>query len=531
MHKFLIVINVAGGIGLFLLGMIVLTDGLRSLAGRTMRAALMRFTKSPLTGAITGAVSTAILQSSSATTVAAVGFVGAELITYPEALGIIFGANIGTTLKGWVIAILGFKLSLGNIFLPIVFIGAILRLFSKGRLATVGYSIAGFGLIFVGITIMQQSMGEMRDFISFANLPADTISGRLILVGIGILFTVVTQSSSAGVVAALTALYTDLINFNQAAALIIGMDIGTTMTAAMATIGSSVGAKRTGFSHVVYNLLTAVMALLLINPYVGVWNYLAPGEIVKNAEIALVAFHTCFNTLGVIVILPFTNNFARFMERLIPEKISLYTQKLQPVLLEDTNLALNAVQSTLGTLSITLFSYVNAMLGDMETGKRANLDELQSALTQTQLFLDGVKPESPEGAQWERLLNMFHTLDHLRRLHERCEEEEDRSRTARSTEELGEECALLIETVRSVNADIEKNNWLQAAAQAKATADKIHEKVRPYRQTVMAGIASGAFDAVFGRSKLEAIRWLRRVSKHIARITEHVEAAVLAAGK
>lgn len=531
MDKLLIVINVAGGIGLFLLGMIVLTDGLRALAGHTMRAALMRFTKSPLTGAMTGAVSTAILQSSSATTVAAVGFVGAELITYPEALGIIFGANIGTTFKGWIIAILGFKLSLGNIFLPIVFIGAILRLFSKGRLATVGYSIAGFGLIFVGITVMQQSMSDMHDFISFANLPADTLPGRLVLVGIGILFTVVTQSSSAGVVAALTALYADLINFNQAAALVIGMDVGTTMTAAMATIGGSTGAKRTGFSHVVYNFLTAIMALLLINPYVGIWNYLAPGELVQNAEIALVAFHTCFNTLGVIVILLFTSNFARFMERLIPEKVSAYTRKLQPVLLEDTNLALNAVKSTLGTLSIALFRHVNAILGDTETGERADLGELQSALTQTQLFLDGVKPESPEGAQWERLLNMFHTLDHLRRLHERCEEEEDRAITARSTEELREECTLLKETVNSVVTDIEENSWLQAAAQAKDAADKIHVKVRPYRKTVMEGIASGVHDADFGTGKLEAIRWLRRVSKHIARITEHVEASVLAAGK
>lgn len=214
MDNLLTILNILGGIGLFLLGMIVLTDGLRALAGRTMRSALMRFTKSPLTGAITGAVSTAILQSSSAITVAAVGFVGAELITFPEALGIIFGANIGTTFKGWIIAILGFKLSIGSIFLPIVLLGAILRLFTKGRWANIGYSVAGFGLVFVGITVMQQSMGGLGNIIPFDNLPADTLSGRLILVALGILFTVVTQSSSAGVVAALTALYAGIINFN-----------------------------------------------------------------------------------------------------------------------------------------------------------------------------------------------------------------------------------------------------------------------------------------------------------------------------
>ncbi|MGI9534447.1 MAG: Na/Pi cotransporter family protein, partial [Thermodesulfobacteriota bacterium] len=315
--KFQIIIHVAGGIGLFLLGMIVLTDGLRTLAGKAMRSALMRFTSSPLSGALTGAASTAILQSSSATTVAAVGFVRAELITFPEALGIIFGANIGTTFKGWLIAILGFKLSIANFFLPIVFIGAVLRLFTKGRLATIGYSIAGFGLIFVGITVMQQSMSEMHGFISFENLPTDSFSSRLLLVGLGVLFSAITQSSSAGVVATLTALFANLINFEQAAALVIGMDIGTTVTAAMATIGGTVGAKRTGYSHVIYNLLTATIAFFLITPYTLIWDYLAPGQLIQNAEIALVAFHTLFNTLGVIVILPFTRQFAFFMEKLI----------------------------------------------------------------------------------------------------------------------------------------------------------------------------------------------------------------------
>ncbi len=531
MDKILVIVQVAGGIGLFLLGMIVMTDGLRALAGHAMRAVLMRFTKSPLTGALTGAISTAILQASGITTLAAIGFVGAGLITFPESLGIIFGANIGTTFKGWIIALLGFKLSLGNVFLPIVFIGAILRLISKGRLATVGYSIAGFGLVFVGLTFMQESMSELHGFVTFQNLPADTLSGRLLLVALGIIFTVLTQSSSAGVAAALTALYADIINFNQAAALVIGMDLGTTSTAAIATIGGSVGVRRTGFSHVIFNLLTALLALLIINPYTWVWNYFSPGELIKNAEIALVGFHTCFNTLGVIMILPFTNQFARFMEKLIPEKVSVYTRKLDVVLLEDTDLALNAVQSTISTLSTALFSHVNAILGDTERGARADLDELQSALNETHSYVDRIKPKSTEGADWERLLNMFHTLDHLQRLHERCEEDEERAITARETEELAEECSLLINSIGSIIIDIEASNWLKAAEKAKDTAAKIHIKVRPYRRSVMAGIAGGTFDVYLGTGKLEAIRWLRRVSKHIERITEHVQLSVLASGK
>ena len=131
---------------------------------------------------------------------------------------------------------------------------------------------------------MQQSMGDLGNIISFKYLPADTLSGRLLLVALGILFTVITQSSSAGVVAALTALYTDIINFNQAAVLVIGMKIGTTMTAVMATIGHSAAAKRTGFSHVIYNLMTAVIALFLINPFAWTWNYLSHGELIKTLK-------------------------------------------------------------------------------------------------------------------------------------------------------------------------------------------------------------------------------------------------------
>jgi phosphate:Na+ symporter len=531
MDNFQIIIQVAGGIGLFLLGMIVLTDGLSTLAGSAMRAALMRFTSSPATGALTGAASTAILQSSSATTVATVGFVGAELITFPQALGIIFGANIGTTFKGWLIAILGFKLSLVNIFLPLVFIGAVLRLFTKGRISAVGYSIAGFGLIFVAITVMQQSMSELHDFISFENLPADTFLSRLLLIGLGLLFSAITQSSSAGVVATLTALFTDLINFKQAAALVIGMDIGTTITAAMATIGGSVGAKRTGFSHVFYNLLTATIAIFFITPYTLTWEYLAPGQLIKNEEIALVAFHTLFNTLGVIIILPFARHFARFMEKLIPERISTYTQKLDYSLLEEPDLAIKAIQTTIKYETLSLLSHVCAILGGKEKGKRVDLDELQSAINDTQSYIDKINVESGGGVNWERLVNMIHTLDHLQRLLERCEEEEDRAITARDSTELAGQSDLLTISINKIVDDIENNHWTHAVWQAKDTSSNIHKRVKPYRQSVMSKVARGEYDVAAGTANLEAIRWLRRVSKHIARITEHFEQAILASGK
>ena len=156
------VLESLGGLGVFLLGVVIMTAGLKGVAGDALRSALTRFTKSPLSGACTGAVSTAILQSSSATTVAAVGFVGAGLLSFPQALGIIFGANVGTTITGWLVALLGFKFQLGSVVLPLILAGVLLHLFGRGRLQQGGLALAGFGLIFVGIATMQAGMSSMQ---------------------------------------------------------------------------------------------------------------------------------------------------------------------------------------------------------------------------------------------------------------------------------------------------------------------------------------------------------------------------------
>ena len=508
-----------------------MTDGLRALAGSAIRAALIRFTHSPLSGAVTGAMSTAILQSSSATIVATVGFVGAGLITFTASLGIIFGANIGTTITGWLVALLGFKLKLGTVILPVILVGAILRLFGKGRAATIGYALAGFGLIFVGITLMQQGMAGLTDIITPATLPADTFVGRLQLVGFGILFTIITQSSSAGVAAALTALFAGAITFEQAAALVIGMNVGTTVTAVMATIGSSVAARRTGLSHVAYNLFTASAALILLTPYTLLWESLSAGSLTNNAEIALVAFHTSFNTLGVMIILPFTSRFARMVERLVPERKLSYTGRLGEGLLEQPALALTAVQASIHDEFLALLRHVNAILGDNLMGRRADLSELQNALDETHAYVDRIHLHETKGAEWERMLGIVHTLDHMQRLHERCEEEEDRAITARESLELSDYSRILVETINGIFNDIETKSWAEATQRATRTAAHIHDQVEPLREAIMAKIARGEINVPEGTLRLEAIRWLKRVSKHIARVMQHYSDAELAAGK
>ncbi|MGI9535268.1 MAG: Na/Pi cotransporter family protein, partial [Thermodesulfobacteriota bacterium] len=213
------------------------------------------------------------------------------------------------------------------------------------------------------------------------------------------------------------------------------------------------------------------------------------------------------------------------------DKISQYTKKLDDSLLEVPELALNAVQSAIKNVTLGLFSYICFILGDKENGEMADLVELQSAINETQSYIDKINLESGDGVNWERLVNMIHTLDHLQRLHERCEEEGDRVVKARETDELTAESSLLIKSIVQIIQSIKKNNWMGASWRAKDTSSKIHRQVKPFREDIMSKVARGEYDVSLGTSNLEAIRWLRRVSKHITRITKHFEQAVLASGK
>ncbi len=527
---FAVIAQTLGGLGLFLLGLIVMTDGLRSLAGDTIRVALLRYTHCPLSGAMTGALGTALVQSSSATTVAAVGFVEAGLMHFSEALGIIFGANLGTTVTGWLVLLFGFKLKLGLLALPLVFIGAVMRLFGRGKYAGVGFAIAGFGLLFVGISMLQEGLEVYRGTLWFEQFPADTWAGRLQLVAMGMIFTVITQSSSAGVAMTLSALFAGLINFEQAAALVIGMDIGTTVKVAIVSIGGSSEVRRTGFSHITYNFFTGIGALLLITPYAMFWEYFSPGNLLDNAEVALVGFHTLFNGLGVLIVLPFARAFSRMMYRLVPSETPQYTSDLDSALLNKPSVALTAAQNSVQTEFLALLRHLKALYR-MRGGARADLRSLQLELDRTHDYVDMIHLHAGDGAMWERLLAILQILDHLQRLHERCDEEEDRAVNAAKLPELEVLVNDLKSTIYMIMQMLEEKQWNKAAEAANTLSRKIHKNVKPYRHQVAEAMARGEVDVVAGTERLEAIRWLRRVSRHMAHIASHLSDAVLAAGK
>jgi phosphate:Na+ symporter len=512
-----------GGLGLFLLGMVIMTDGLRGVAGDYLHQMLARFTSSPATGAATGAVSTAILQSSSATTVAAVGFVGAGLLTFPQALGVVFGANVGTTITGWLVALLGLKLNIGDFMLPLILVGVLIQLFGKRRTRHAGIALAGFALIFVGISTLQQGMAAYQGWVTPEDFPSDTLWGRLQLVTIGIAITMVTQSSSAGVATALTAVYTGTISFPQAAALVIGMDVGTTITAALATVGGSAATRRTGYSHVVYNLLTAIGALLLLSPYVWTWQQIAPGAIDGHAELALVGFHSLFNLLGVLLILPIANHFADLMHRLVAEPRDPIVDRLDRQLLGNPVAALDVVGQVFSTLSDTALELLERLLqGDQLS--RAEVSRLGKQLDQVHAYVDRIHLEPDRAVAWRRLMAAIHMLDHLQRLHERCEEEPERAGQLAIQTALMSEADVTLETLDLVRSAIASRHMKPASEAALRRADELAMRSYALREQIMADVARGILDVRTGTKRLEGIRWLRRVTRHVARMCSYAEA-------
>ena len=224
------IFRLLGGLGLFLLGMTLLTEGVKTYAGTQLKQALMRLTGTPLKALVSGAFITLLIQSSSATTVAVVGFVSAGVVSFSQAVGIVMGASLGTTATGWIVAGVGLKVSLGFYALPMVTAGAFARVLAGPRLAALGTAVAGFGLIFVGIDFLQQGMAGVGGRLAIAQLPEHGVLAHLVAAALGLLITIVVQSSSAAAAMALTALAAGTINFEQAASFVIGAAIGTTVT-------------------------------------------------------------------------------------------------------------------------------------------------------------------------------------------------------------------------------------------------------------------------------------------------------------
>ena len=335
------VLYLLGSLGLFLFGMKLMSESLQKVAGNKIRNILSSITSNRFKGVLTGFLITAIIQSSSATTVMVVSFVNAGLLTLIEAIGVIMGANIGTTVTAWIISLLGFKISMSAISIPLIGLSFPLFFSKKSNRKSLGELLMGFAILFIGLQFLKESVPDIKSnpeaFDYLRNYTSSGYLSILLFVGIGTLLTVIIQSSSATMALTLVMCYNGLVPFELGAAMVLGENIGTTITANVAALVTNVSAKRAAVSHFIFNIIGVIWILFLFHPFLrgidilvqhnnGVSilnNNMTETEFEKVKQvlpIALSIFHSAFNIMNTCLLIGFAPLIAKIATKIVPSK-------------------------------------------------------------------------------------------------------------------------------------------------------------------------------------------------------------------
>lgn len=354
--------TVLGGIGLFLIGMMLLTDGLKQSAGEKLNLYLHRGTNTKRRGFFSGFLVTALVQSSSVVTVATIGFVNARLLPMGQAVWVVFGSNVGTTMTAWIVALIGFKIQVQLFALPMVGIGAFLQVLGRGaQWRAVGSALTGFGLLFVGLDFLQSSMVSYQDNLLTFKESAFDIPHIGLLLALGFLLTVIMQSSSAAMAMILTLVNGGLIPLSLGAAAVIGANVGTTSTALLATVGATANAKRVAWSHVSFNMVAGITALLMLPLVSGLFTEAYNRQLMGgNAAFWLAIFHSLFNLAGVLIMIPLEPRVTRMLSRRFkkPERAHLRLRFLDKNIIQMPPLALQSISKELDNLAQLVASII-----------------------------------------------------------------------------------------------------------------------------------------------------------------------------
>lgn len=508
--------QILGGIGFFLLGMTLMTDGLKAVAGDALRIGLQKFTRGPLTGTLIGAAVTALIQTSSATILATIGFVSAGLLPFTNALGLIFGANIGTTTTGWMLSLLGLRFSISVFALPLVGIGTLLHLFGRGRMSPGGLALAGFGLIFVAIDTLQAGMGSLAGELDPTLFAVDGLWGRLLLVIVGIVMTILLQSSTVALVTTMAALHAGTMSLEPAAALVVGQNIGTTFTAALAAVGANTAAKRTALAHVLFNVITGGLAFFLLPVMVGLVTAGLLQFGLHDDAVSLAAFHSVFSLCGIFLLLPVVGPFARLIERLIPERTQALTVGLDISAAEVPVAALEASRTAL----LNIFGEVCAVLRRRSMGAPVSSDFVhRDALAKIRVFLAELATQPSDDVLHARHVALFHVGDHLEVLLQLMHETFVAT-PADAPEQTMERLGFLsvLEAMARWHQEESTESLLELEARNSAIAD--HR--RTIRRETLSQAASGHVALDTAESLLHYVSWLDSCAYRVARAAHYL---------
>lgn len=313
--------TIASGIAILLFGMVLLEEGFKVFTKGPLQNILKKATDKLYKSITAGAFVTAFIQSSSLVSVIAISFISAGLISLSGGIGLIFGANIGTTATAWLVAGFGLKIKISALAMPMLVFGIIFSFQKKQALKGVGNVLAGLGFFFLGIHFMKEGFDVFKEYTDLSQYAVSGFLGVLIYTGLGILITTILQSSSATLALILTALSAGQIEYENALALAIGANVGTTITAVLGSLGSNVSGKRLAGAHFVFNVTTGLVALAFIYPLANLVNKIA--ELINIAPtdytLKLAVFHTIFNALGVIIMIPFIKALERALLKFFKE--------------------------------------------------------------------------------------------------------------------------------------------------------------------------------------------------------------------
>jgi phosphate:Na+ symporter len=418
-----------GGIGLFLLGMWLMTDGLKLAAGPALERILRDWTRTRARGLMSGVLVTALVQSSSAVTVATIGFVNAGLLTLGQAMWVIFGTNVGTTMTGWLVALVGFQIKIELFALPSIGLGMLLRLTGEGtRRGALGLALAGFGALFVGIDVLQRTFAGLETRIEFGALADAGALGVLVHVAVGVALTTLMQSSSAAMAVVLTAAAGDVVPLPAAAATVIGVNVGTTVKAVLAALAGTPNARRTAAAHVSFNLITAAVALLLLGPLLALVGWMADRlDLEPTPPVILAAFHTVFNLLGVALMWPLSQSLERVLQRWFrtAEEDEGRPRYLDANVLGVPALALNALALEAGRVGAIARRMTLAALQDAPHAslgrERALLDRLVPRVAEFVIRLQRSDMSHATGNRLPHVLRLLRHHETLARLAETIE--------------------------------------------------------------------------------------------------------------
>ena len=539
-----IAFNVLGGLGIFLFGMDSMSSGMQKLAGQRLKKILALLTTNRVVAILMGMFVTMLVQSSSASTVMTIGFVNASLLTLKQALGVIFGANIGTTITGWILV-----LNIGKYGLPMVGAGAILYMFLKGEKAkTRALTFMGLGMIFLGLQLMSNGLKPVRSMPEFVRLfslfSADTYFGVLKVAFIGALITAIVQSSSATLGITITLAVQGLIDYPTAVALVLGENVGTTITAFLATLNANANAKRAAYAHTIINTVGVIWVTAIFPYYLDFLSNFGSPE--ANITMAIATAHTMFNVSNVIIFTPFIGYLADFLTKIVKddeEKVSDRITHIDELMLKTPSVVVGQTKTEVLTMRKNISEMFNTLKEIYQTNKSITGDEVkkmrkieddldiyQKEITTANFIIlndknitDNLKLDTKNNLEvcdeYETISDyLMRIINSLKRLQDNniplTEEEKNTLSTMnRDTEEL----------FRNINtAYATKNKEMMLRSIEKANTITENYRVAKDKHLINAGCHETPI-ALLTTSYMDTLNYYRRVRDHIYNIIEGFE--------